>query len=99
MEVTFTTTQSAGRSGAPDTGRHALRGPGDWKRGEAEVDEEFESASEEIEGVGDPDAGRTERFLFLVFSFCFAAVVIGGKGIGERHYDGGRSLAEDGKIV
>ena len=61
VEMTFTTMQSVGRSGAPDTGRHAFRSPGDWKRDEMEMEEEFESALEDG-GVGF-GTGRTKLFL------------------------------------
>ena len=37
--------------------------------GEREAEAEFESASEEWEEVGGPDAGRTECFSFLCFYF------------------------------
>ena len=49
-----------------------------------EVEEEFESVSEEMEmgGVGGPDVGRTECFFSFVFSSCFLS--FGGRGEGER---------------
>ena len=46
MEVASTTTQSAGRSNAPSTERHAFESPGDSIKGEMEVEEKHESASE-----------------------------------------------------
>ena len=69
MEVAFTTTQSARRSGA----RHRmirLRSPGGWSGGEQEVEEEFESVLEE-RGSKRPRRG-TDRMFFLscpLFSF------------------------------
>ena len=49
VEVAFTTARSAECSGAPARD-DAIGSPGDWKWGEMEVEEQFESASE--------DAGR-----------------------------------------
>ena len=61
------------------------------------MEEEFESVSEEIEGVGGHDVGRTKRFFSFVFSFVFSLVLsfvfssafyfcllsFGGRGEGE----------------
>ena len=43
-----------------------------------EVEEEFEPAPEEMEGVGGPDAGRTECFFSFALSFCFS--LLAGRG-------------------
>ena len=51
MEVAFTTMQSAGRSGALDTGRHAFGGPGGWKGAKREAEAEFESPTGEAGGL------------------------------------------------
>ena len=101
MEVAFSTMQSAGRSGALGTGRHAFGGPGDrrgprgrrkrissprrrrrrkWEAPEIGgvdrrvAEAESESAPEERDAVGGPDAGRTECFPFLCF------ISFGGRG-------------------
>ena len=51
MEVAFTTMQSAGRSGALDTRRHAFGCPGDRRGGEREAEAEFESPTGEAGGL------------------------------------------------
>ena len=50
-----------------------------------EVEEEFEPAPEEMEGVGGSDAGRTECFFSFALSFCFVSLFWwgGGGGVGE----------------
>ena len=50
--------------------------------GEIEVEEEFEPAPEEMEGVGGPDAGRTECFFSFALSFYFTFLA----GRGERYW-------------
>ena len=50
-----------------------------------EVDEEFEPAPEEMEGVGGPDAGRTECFFSFALSFVSLFWRGGGGGVGEPH--------------
>ena len=48
------------------------------------MEEEFESVSEEMEGVGGPDMGRTECFFFLrLFLMFFFWREGGGGGEGE----------------
>ena len=85
VEVTFTTMQSAGRNSSLDTRRHAFGGPGDWRGGEREAEAGFESALEEREGVGGPNAGRTECFSFLLFFVPFCFRWNGEKEKGEPH--------------
>ena len=46
------------------------------------MEEEFEPAPEEMEGVGGPDAGRTECFFSFALSFCFSLLA----GRGERNW-------------
>ena len=58
------------------------------------MEEEFESVSEEMEGVGGPDMGRTECFFFFAFSLCFSSGVRGG-GEGE----GEAPLGRQGTLV
>ena len=43
-----------------------------------EVEEEFEPAPEEMEGVGGSDVGRTECFFSFALSFCFT--LLAGRG-------------------
>ena len=87
MEVTFTTMQSAGRSGALNTRRHAFGGPGDWSGGEREAEVEFEFASGG--GAVSPGAGtgRTECSFPLSFPFVSFLAVVGGKETGKPYYD------------
>ena len=62
MEVAFTAIQSAGRSGALNTRRHAFGGY--WRGGERDAEVEFESAS------GEGRSGEPGRELGrMLFSF------------------------------
>ena len=71
VQAASTAMQSAGRSSALYTGRHAFGGRGDWGGG-GETEAAFESASEEGgRGLG---TGRAEWFFFFCFlSFLFSA--------------------------
>ena len=70
VEAAFTTMQSAGRSSALYTGRHAFGGPGDWGGGR-EAEAEFESASEEREGEASTRGGQDVSFSFVFVFFVF----------------------------
>lgn len=51
MEAAFNTTQSAGNSSAPYTGRRAFGSRDDWKGDEREAETKFESAPEDVGGI------------------------------------------------
>ena len=73
---------------APQHRMTRLREPGDWKVSEMEVEEEFESGSEEAGGW----RGSDIMFLSIVFSFCH--ILSGGEG------EKGKGLPfNDGKVV
>ena len=98
MWVAFTSMQSAGRSGALDTGRHASGDPGDRRGCERKAEAKFESALEEMEEVGGPSARRTECFLLSLFHFLWRT---GGRGLGRptriKHFDLGLDITMVGR--